>query len=97
MPGDENVKKHSVPYMQPAAPQPAIADETLHTCGQIAAYFPPELMSCGALAIASITRHQRVLRKGEYLYHMGDNLTCLHIIRSGSVKPAVSPPTGASR
>ena len=86
MPGDEKVKKHSVPYTQPAAPPHVMADETHHACGQLADYFPPELMSCGALAIASITRHQRVLRKGEYLYHMGDNLTSLHIIRSGSIK-----------
>ncbi len=66
--------------------QPTVVNETPRDGGQPATYFPPELMSCGTPAIASITRHQRVLRKGEYLYHMGDPLTSLHIVRSGSVK-----------
>jgi CRP/FNR family transcriptional regulator len=61
-------------------------NETTTSCGQTAAYFPPELMSCGTPAIASITRHQHVLRKGEYLYHMGDALTALHIVQRGSIK-----------
>lgn len=66
--------------------QPSVVNETSMHSGQPAAYFPPELISCGTPAIASITRHQRVLRKGEFLYHMGDPLTSLHIVRSGSVK-----------
>lgn len=49
-------------------------------------YLPPELMSCGLQAVDSIMRHRRTLRKGEYLYHMGDPLIALHVIRSGSIK-----------
>jgi CRP/FNR family transcriptional regulator, anaerobic regulatory protein len=49
-------------------------------------YLPPELMNCGLPAINSITQHRRTLRKGEYLYHMGDPLASLHVIRNGSIK-----------
>jgi CRP/FNR family transcriptional regulator, anaerobic regulatory protein len=80
------MKKLSAAYTQPTVAQTTVTNETTRACGQIDAYFPPELMSCGTNAIASITRHQRALRKGEYLYHMGDTLTSLHIIRSGSIK-----------
>jgi CRP/FNR family transcriptional regulator len=47
---------------------------------------PPELMSCGLAEINSIMQHRRTLRRGEYLYHMGDPLLTLHLIRSGSIK-----------
>ena len=50
------------------------------------AFLPPEPGNCGLPAIDSLANHHRNLAKGDYLYHMGDPLSALYIIRSGSIK-----------
>jgi CRP/FNR family transcriptional regulator len=74
-------KKTATSRIQPSGTRNAGVEH-----GPVKSILPPELSNCGLPAIDTLTNHHRTLGKGEYLYHMGDPLSTLYIIRSGSIK-----------
>lgn len=66
-------------------------------CGLHKVCFPPSFEPGALEQLGSLINAQKVLSKGESVYHQGDSASAIYAVRSGSLKTVMTQPDGSTQ